>query len=170
MSTSRPAASSLRAPSLPAISAALPRLRRRLRHWWLARAFAFHRVDVQVREEREAVLLEAFAGGVRLARLVAVRATWLPEEPWTEHLPRNHALPTYWVSECLVGAGFRHRGVGRRLLARLVEVAFLRHPDALIVGWAHSPQARQFSASVGFHVRGEAAYASLGTIATRLLA
>jgi GNAT superfamily N-acetyltransferase len=159
----------LRAPSLPAVRTAR-RLRRLLHHWWLVRAFALHRVDVLVREEREAVLLEAFAGGVRLARLVAVRATWLPDEPWTEHLPRDHALPTYWVSECLVGAAFRHRGVGRRLLARLVEVAFLRHADALIVGWANSPQARQFSASLGFNVRGEAAYASLGTIATRLLA
>lgn len=168
MNTSRLGASSLRAAS--PLRTGLPRLRRRLRHWWLERSLAFHRIDVHVREPSEAVLLEAFAGGVRLARLVAVQAAVLPEEPWTEQLPRDHALPTYWVSECLVGAPFRHRGVGRQLIAKLAEVAFLRHRDALIVGWAHSPQARQFSASLGFHVRGEAAYASLGTIAGRLLA
>lgn len=167
MNTSRPAASS---PRVLFRASALARLARRLRYWWLLRSFSLHRIEVKVHEQREAVLLEGFAGGVRLARLVAVQTPSLPQEPWTEQLPRDHGLPTYWVSECLVSAAFRHRGLGRALLVKLAEVTFLRHRDAIIVGWAASPQARQFSASVGFHVRGEAAYANLGTIAGRLLA
>lgn len=167
MNTSRHAASSLH---VPAASAALARIARRLRHWWLARSFAFQRLDVHVRVTSGAVLLEGFVGGVRLARLVAVQARVPPAEPWAESLPRDHALPLLWVSECLVSAAFRHRGIGRRMVTRLAEEAFLRQPDVLIVGWAPSSQARQFAAAVGFHVRGEAAYASLGTIAGRLLA
>ena len=51
----------------------------------------------------------------------------------------------------------------------LAETVFARHVDALIVGWAHSPQGRQFCAALGFNVQGEAAYASLGSVAERLL-
>lgn len=167
MNTSRPVARSLH---VPAASAALLRLGRRIRHWWLARSFAFQRLEVRIHATGEAIFLEGFVGGMRLARLVALQAAVLPEEPWTDSLPRDHPLPIVWISECLVSTAFRHRGVGRRMITRLTEEAFLRHQDALIVGWAPSPQARQFSAAVGFHVRGEAAYASLGSIAGRLLA
>jgi GNAT superfamily N-acetyltransferase len=141
----------------------------RLRRWWLAHSFPVQRFEVRARDHAGATVLEAFVGDLRVARLVAVPAPRLPAEPWTEKLPKDHCLPTWWVSECFVDHAFRHRGVGRRLVTRLVELTFARHPDALIVGWANSPQGRQFAAAIGFHVQGEAAYASLGGVAERLL-
>ena len=141
----------------------------RLRRWWLVHSFPLHEIDVQTRDQREAILLEAFVGKLRVARLVAVPAPQLPAEPWTEKLPRDHCLPVYWVVECIVDRAFRHRGVGRRLVTRLLEMIFLRHADALIVSWANSPQARRFSAELGFNVQGEAAYSTLGSVAGRLL-
>lgn len=172
MSTSRPSASSrsARRPGrTDALRFAALRIAVRLRRWWLARSLPFRRIDVRTRAETEAVVLEAFAGRVRLARLVAVRAACLPDEEWIDKLPKDHGLPTYWIAECFVDAGFRHRGIGRRLVTRLAELAFARHADALIVAWANSPQSRQFSAALGFNVCGEAAYASLGGVADRLL-
>lgn len=146
------------------------RLARRLHRWQVAKSLAFRRIDVRERAAGERVVLEAFAGGLRLARLTAAHARRLPAEAWLEMLPKGHMLPTYLVSECIVDGRFRHHGIGRQLVARLTAHAFGLHRDALIAGRAESPQARQFSASLGFNVRGEAAYATLRGLANRLLA
>jgi GNAT superfamily N-acetyltransferase len=145
-------------------------LARRLRRWWVAKSLPFRRIDVRARATGpDAIVLEAFAGRLRLARLVAVPAWQLPAEAWVDRLPKDHGLPIYWVTECFVDERFRHRGLGRRLVTRLAEMTFARHDDALIVGCASSAQARQFSAALGFNVTGEAVYASLGGVADRLL-
>jgi GNAT superfamily N-acetyltransferase len=146
------------------------RLVLRLRRWQVSKSLAFRRIDVRERSNGDSVVLEAFAGGVRLAKLTAAPTRHLPREPWIDELPKDHMLPTYLVSECLVDARFRHHGIGRRLVVRLAKRALAQHRDALIAGRAHSPQARQFSASLGFNVRGEAAYATLVSLADRLLA
>ena len=155
---------------MPGVTSSIAPMSARLHRWWLLRSFPLQTIDVRARDQREAILLEAFVGKLRIARLVAVPAPQLPAEPWTEKLPKDHCLPTYWVVECIVDRAFRHRGVGQRLVTRLVEMTFARHVDALIVGWANSPQGRQFCASLGFNVQDEAAYASLGSVAERLLA
>lgn len=141
-----------------------------LRRWWAARSLPLRQVEVRARNRSDAAVLEAFVGRVRVGRLVATDATRLPAEGWVNMLPKQHELPTYWISECFVDGLFRNRGVGRRMVTKLVEMAFVHHQDALIVGWANSTQARQFAAELGFNVRDEAAYASLGTVAGRLLA
>jgi GNAT superfamily N-acetyltransferase len=142
----------------------------RVRRWWAARSLPLRQIDVRARDRADAVILEAFVGDLRLGRLIATQATQLPAEAWVDMLPKQHELPTYWVSECLVDARFHNRGIGRRLVTKLVETAFARHSDALIVGWANSTQARRFAAELGFNVRDEAAYATLGSVAVRLLA
>lgn len=173
MSTSRQSATSrpvwwpvrINVPALAARRAA-----RRVQRWWVAQSLPFRRIDVRVSAiGNEAVVLEAFTSEVRLARLLAVPTAQLPPEEWVDKLPKDHSLPTYWVAECIVDARFRHRGIGRRLVTRLAEVAFARHTDALIVGCANSSQSRQFAAALGFHVNGDAFYASLGGVADRLL-
>jgi hypothetical protein len=78
-------------------------------------------------------------------------------------------LPTVWICECRVDRAFRLHGLGRRLVTRLAHMAFARHVDALMVGCADSSQARQFASALGFNVRGETVYASLGGIGDRLL-
>jgi GNAT superfamily N-acetyltransferase len=145
------------------------RLAFRLRRWWAARSMPLRQIDVRARDRTDAAILEAFVGHVRVGRLIATQTAHLPAEEWADAVPK-HDLPMYWVSECLVDARFRNRGVGRRLVTKLVELAFTRHPDALVVGWANSTQARRFAAELGFNVRDEAAYASLGSVAGRLLA
>lgn len=173
MSTSRPSASSRRGwwpvrTDAPTVS--VRRHARRLRRWWIAKSLPFRRIEVRARAiGHGTVVLEAFVGRLRLARLVAVPAWQLPPEAWVDKLPKDHGLPTYWVTECLVDERFRHRGIGRRLVIRLAELTFARHDDALIVGCASSAQSRQFSAALGFNVAGEAVYASLGGVADRLL-
>lgn len=142
----------------------------RLRRWWAARSLPLRQVEVRARDRSDAAVLEAFVGRVRVGRLVATHATRLPPEDWVNMLPKQHELPTYWISECFVDGLFRNRGVGRRMVTKLVEMTFVHHQDALIVGCASSTQARQFAAELGFNVRDEAAYASLGTVAGRLLA
>lgn len=152
------------------MSSGYPRLSSRLRRWWAARSLPLRQIEVRARDGTEPVILEAFVGNLRVGRLVATQATQLPAEAWVGELPKEHGLPTYWVCECLVDGRFRSRGVGRRLVTTLVETAFVRNADALIVGRANSPQSRQFSAKLGFNVQGQAAYASLGSVAGRLLA
>jgi GNAT superfamily N-acetyltransferase len=173
MNSSRQSASSTPARWRARTDVALRAVRRlalRLRRRWVATSLPFRRIDVRTRATApDQVVLEAFAGNLRLARLVAVPARQLPPEDWVDRLPKDHLLPTYWICECFVDARFRQRGIGRRLVIRLAELAFARHADALIVGCANSPQSRQFSASLGFNVRGEAVYASLGGVADRLL-
>lgn len=145
------------------------RLALRLQRWQVAKSLALRRIDVRERAAGDSIVLEAFAGGVKLARLIAAPTRHLPSEPWIDNLPKDHMLPTYLISECIVDARFRHHGVGRRLVVRLAERAVTRHRDALIAGRAHSPQSRQFSSSLGFNVRGEAAYATLVSLADCLL-
>lgn len=148
----------------------LQKLLSRLRRWWAAQSLPLRQIDVRARDRSDAAVLEAFVGRVRVGRLVATHATRLPAEGWVNMLPKQYELPTYWISECFVDSIFRKRGVGRRMVTKLVEMTFAHHQDALIVGWAYSTQARQFAAGLGFNVRDEAAYASLGTVAGRLLA
>jgi GNAT superfamily N-acetyltransferase len=136
----------------------------------VAKSLPFRRIDVHTRPiGNEALVVEAFTGPVRLAKMLAVPTPHLPTEDWVQAVPKDHRLPIYWVAEFVVDPQFRGRGVGRRLVKKLAEVAFARHTDALIVGCVSTSQSRQFAAALGFSVAGEAAYASLGGAAHRLL-
>jgi GNAT superfamily N-acetyltransferase len=147
------------------------RAARRAQRWWVAKSLPFRRIDVHARTiGNDALVLEAFTGTLRLAKMLAVPTSQLPAEDWVDAVPRDHRLPVYWVAEFVVDPHFRGRGVGRRVVRKLAEVAFARHTDALIVGCAGSSQSRQFAAALGFSVAGEAAYTSLGGAAHRLLA